>query len=337
MQKIDKNIQIHFVLSGGAAKGFAHIGAIKALEEIGIKPSTITGTSAGALFGAVYAMYGNYKDCKNKIDQFMNSEVYKDFADKYFNIEIGSKKEDSKESIFSFFRKKENFKDKFLKVSSALGEKFTNVLKNTKAIFNLFDDESLIACEDIQKVYSEIFGDKRIEDLKIPFVAISSDINSKSVYAFKSGPIVTAVAASTAIPFIFPSIRIEDKILYDGGIVSNLPANESLEIFGEGIRIGIDVTSPPEKLDDDANFIEIIQQIISTSIWSKQLADRKFCDIVITPLSEKINWFAFESKDELIKNGYEYVIKNKEIINSKIIEVSKNIASKKSLFSFFRL
>lgn len=344
MNKLNYNVPIHFVLSGGASKGFVHIGAIKALEEMGIKPSSITGTSAGALFGAIYAMYGNYRDCINKIEQFMNSEIYRDFAEKYFTSEKDNKKNDFKEnrkeeqkgSIYDFFKNKEKFKDRFSKVTSIVSEKFTNVIKGTKAILNLFDDEALIACEDIMKVYTEVFGSAKIEELKIPFAAIASDISSKSVYCFKSGSIVTAVAASTAIPFIFPSIRLDGKILYDGGIVSNLPVNESNEIFGKGIRVGIDVASPFEKLDENANFIEIIQQIVSTSIWSKQMSDRKLCDILFTPVEQKYNWFDFELKDELIETGYNYIIKRKDEINSKFIELAKNFNSKKSFFSFLK-
>lgn len=326
---------VHFVLSGGAAKGFAHIGALKAFEELGISPASITGTSAGALFGALYAMYGNFKDCKKKIDEFMNSENYKNFSDKYFSIEINNKKEITRDSIYSFFKKKEKFKEKFNKVSNLISEKFSSIIKETKAIINLFDDEALICSDDILKIYHEIFENNKIENLKIPFAAISTDIRTKSIYCFQKGEITEAVAASTAIPFIFPSVRIDNMILYDGGIMSNLPVNESMQYFGEGIRIGIDVSSPVSPMDEDANFIELVQQIIASSIWAKQLSDRKLCDMVFTPVDKAISLFSFEMKDELINMGYQSVFEKKESIFNELFKLAKVKIKRKSIFSIF--
>ncbi len=340
MKKIRTKFPIHYVLSGGAAKGFIHIGAIKALEQIGIYPASITGTSAGALFGALYALYGNSEKTIEKINQFMNSLVYKNFKEKYFSIDIGNKKTDksiNKESIYSFFKEKERFKDKFAKISTILSEKFSSFIKNTKVFFNLFDDEALIEAEDINNVYIEIFGNINIENLKIPFLAVSSDITYKTAYCFKKGDLVTAILASTSIPFIFPSVKIENKILYDGGIVSNLPARESIDNFGHGIRIGIDVTSPVQKLDEDANFIEIIQQIIGTSIYAKQLSDRRLCDIVFIPLDQPVGWFQFDLKDQLIELGYKYVIERNDEIVEKIEKISKNRQHKKGIFGFLKI
>ena len=83
-----KNVPIHFVLSGGAAKGFYHIGMLKAFEQLDIKPASITGTSAGALFGSLWALYGTYDHVKEKIDSFMESDIYKEFSEQYFTLDI---------------------------------------------------------------------------------------------------------------------------------------------------------------------------------------------------------------------------------------------------------
>jgi NTE family protein len=336
MQKLIKDVPIHFVLSGGAAKGFVHIGVLRAFEQIGIIPASITGTSAGALFGAIWAMTANYNECKKKIDQFMESEVYKNFTENYLLPDIGNKKNEEKESIFSFFKKKEKFKNKFSKISSAVSEKFFSVIKGTKAFLNLFDDEALVAIEDINKIYEAIYLDTKIEELKIPFIAVASDIRTKSVYCFKQGKLSTAVAASTAIPFIFPSVRFDDMILYDGGLVANLPVNESIENFGNGIRIGVDVSSPPVPLDEDANFMEIIQQIISTSIWSKQITDRKICDILFAPVKDSIGWFDFYLKDQLIETGFKAVIERKDEVIQRLNEIINANLPKKGLLSIFK-
>lgn len=333
---IKKDIPIHFVLSGGAAKGFVHIGVLKGFEELGIKVASITGTSAGALFGGIWAMTLGYDKCKKKIDEFMESQVYKNFTQNYLLPDIGNKKNEEKETIFTFFKKKEKFKNKFAKISTSVSEKFFSVIKGTKAIFNLFDDEALVASEDINKIYEQIYLDTKIEDLKIPFIAVASDIRTKSIYCFKQGKLSTAVAASTAIPFIFPSVRLDGMILYDGGIVANLPVNESIENFGKGIRIGVDVTTSPIPIDEDTNFIEVVQQIISTSIWSKQLSDRKICDILFTPVKDSIGWFDFHLKDKLIETGYRAIVESKNEIILKLNNIIKSKYPKKNLFSIFQ-
>ncbi|MCX8058412.1 MAG: patatin-like phospholipase family protein [Spirochaetes bacterium] len=332
MKSLNIKMPINFVLSGGAAKGFIHIGVLKAFEEIGILPSSITGTSAGALFGALFAIYGNFKQCNEKIDFFLNSKIYKEFKEKYLSTDLFNKKEKNNENIITFFKKKEKFKTKFSKITNFITEKITSVIKDTKSIFNLFDDSALIEPDDINKVYEEIFNDYTLEKLKIPFIAVSTDINSKSTFCFKKGNLAQAIKASTAIPFIFPPVKIEDKILYDGGISSNLPVNESKDNFQEGIYIGVDLASKPLPLDEDASFLELFQQIISTSIYSKQISDGKLCDIYLAPIQEPIGLFNFELKDELINKGFNYIISQKENIIQKLRNIY-SIKKRKKIFS----
>jgi NTE family protein len=327
---VKKKKQINFVLTGGAAKGFIHLGMLKAFEELEIKPASITGTSAGALFGALYAIFGSYEKTKQYIDSFMESESYKRFSDKYFLPEILEKKDEKedekkiikKDKIFNkdFFNKeffkKNYFNDLFYKFS----EKISSAIKGTKAIFNLFeDDRSFIKEEDIKSVYNEIYKDIKIEDLQIPFAAVATDLANKKSYIFKNGLCSIAIQASTSIPFIFPPVKLNNSILYDGGIISNLPVDESKETFNKGFCIGLDVTSKPQPLEDlNLDLIEILQLIISLSIYAKQESDRKKCDLLVAPVKENIPWFSFHLKDELIEYGYKSIISMKDYILKKI-------------------
>ncbi len=101
--------------------------------------------------------------------------------------------------------------------------------------------------------------------------------------------------------------------------------------------MGIDLSCPVEKLDDDANFIEIIQQIIGTSIRSKQISDREICDLVFTPVNIPIGWFKFDMKDELIELGYKHVIERKEEILNKIRKIIKIKTDKKNIFGLLNI
>lgn len=348
-----KNVPIHFVLSGGAAKGFYHIGMLKAFEQLDIKPASITGTSAGALFGSLWALYGTYDHVKEKIDSFMESDIYKEFSEQYFTLDILNGPADTGDNLnrldknFSsshrlknsnsanILSKREKISRKFDKFKNSLSLKLGNTLKGTKAIFNLFEEDALVEFEDITNVFKGIYGNATFSDCRIPFVAISTNLKSKSVFIFQEGDIATAVQASTAVPFVLPAVKKDGMILYDGGIISNLPSNESKELFPSGLRVGLEVSSPADdNFDENANLFKIFQQIINTAIYAKQTVDRKNCDLFFNPTKEEIPMFAFHLKDSLIQQGYQYIIEQKESIIPRLESLVKNATPRLGIFRF---
>jgi NTE family protein len=348
-----KNLPIHFVLSGGAAKGFYHIGMLKAFEQLDIKPASITGTSAGALFGGLWALYGTYNTVKEKIDSFMESDIYKEFSEEYFTLDILNGPADTGDDLkrldknFSdtnrlknsnsatILSKREKIASKFDKFKNILSLKLGNTLKGTKAIFNLFEEDAIVEYEDIENVFKGIYGNATFSDCMIPFAAISTNLKSKSIFIFQQGDIATAVQASTAVPFVLPAVKKDGMILYDGGIISNLPSNESKELFPSGLRVGLEVSSPADdKFDENANLFKIFQQIINTAIYAKQTIDRKICDLFFNPTREEIPMFAFHLKDSLIQQGYQYIIEQKDSIISRLETLAKNNSPKFGIFRF---
>ncbi len=164
---MDKNISL--ILSGGGARGIAHIGVIKYLEQNGYVIKEIGGTSMGSIVGAIYS--------SGKLNQFEN----------------------------------------FLKQLDA------------KRIIKLLDFSitrpGLITGKKIIEKIGEFLSEQNVENLKIPYFCIATDINSGKEIIWKKGNLKNAIHSSFAIPFVFTPVYVEEKILVDGGVVNNIPVN----------------------------------------------------------------------------------------------------------------
>lgn len=179
-------------LSGGAAKGLGHIGALKALEEAGVRPAVIAGTSAGSIIGGMYAA----------------------------GIGTGELEEIALSMNRTRFRR-------LLDLTWARG--------------------SMVAGHKVEEFLRGILGDKRIEDLSIPFIATAVDIKTGRGFYFTEGPLVDAIRASISIPGVFEPVRANDCLLVDGGVRKNLPLSV-LENYDINTLIGVDVF-PKQHLD----------------------------------------------------------------------------------------
>jgi NTE family protein len=142
---------------------------------------------------------------------------------------------------------------------------------------------------------------KNIEELKIPFAAVATDLVTGEKVVFKTGPISTAVRASTSIPGIFKPLVIGRKILVDGGVVDNVPVDVARNL-GADIVIAVDVSSPSRN-DNITNVIDVIMQtfnIMGNEISKFQVKD---ADVVIRPNVSGVGLIDFNKKTYLILEG----------------------------------
>ncbi|HVS94130.1 MAG TPA: patatin-like phospholipase family protein [Mucilaginibacter sp.] len=179
--------KVSLVLSGGGARGMAHIGVIEELESHGFEIAAIAGTSMGALVGGVYAL--------GKMD------VYKQWLCSL-----------DKMKVFSMVD-------------------FT------------LSGEGLLRGDRIFHAMHELMEDKHIEELDIPFAAVSADILNRREVVFNQGSVMNAIRASIAIPTVFTPVRTEDGLLVDGGVVNNLPIDHVQRSAGD-ILVVVDVNAP---------------------------------------------------------------------------------------------
>jgi NTE family protein len=237
--------KIGLVLSGGASRGFAHIGVIKVLEANHVPIDIIVGTSAGSLTGAMYAYYAD--------------------AAKLEKAAWGL----TEDSVFDF----------------SLPNVLVGVVKG----------ESIVA------FLNSRIPVKNIEQLKIPFAAVATDLVTGEKIVFKTGPISTAVRASISIPGIFKPVVIGNKILVDGGVVDNVPVDVARSL-GADIVIAVDVSSPSRN-DNIQNVIDVIMQtfnIMGNEISKYQIKD---ADVIIRPNVSCVGMIDFGKKTYLISEG----------------------------------
>lgn len=221
--------KIGVVLSGGGANGIAHIGVLKALEENNIPIDYITGTSQGALIASLYAM--GYSPAQ--IEGLVNMPVFKDMLEGIVDDKYAYyfKRSDNDASWVSFK----------LSVDSVISAKLpTNVLSPISMDFALMEFLGAPATKI-----------NNFDSLFIPFRCVASDIEKKESVVFRNGNLAEAVRASVAYPFYIPPIRVDGKLLFDGGLYNNFPSNVMYNDFFPDFIIGSNVSSNTTADEDD--------------------------------------------------------------------------------------
>ena len=251
--KKHKKTKIGIAFGGGGARGYTHLGVIKALEEYGIKATDfamITGTSVGSIVGAFYASGLTYKQM----------------------MEIAKK----------------------IDLSEIRTSKIPLVTSKT---------------DGIQNIIRQNLGDISIEDLKIPFACVATDLKSTKEIVFKKGNLAKAVAGSCCVPGIFAPVVYGKYTLVVGGLRNNIPTNIPKK-FGCDYVIGVDVNKYRTYGTDSTKVVDVLSATIRILMQSSSLRGYLTCDIMIGPETKKFS--STKAKDEdmmnMIEEGYKETI-----------------------------
>lgn len=284
-----KKPKIGLVLSGGGAKGIAHVGVIRYLESKGIKPDYIVGTSVGALVGGFYAM-GYTPDEIEKIirtrdwDYLLNDEI------KRKNVLIG---QSDKNKNVLLTLPLDGFKPQ---MSSGLykGQNILTFFEITSRKYNRPLD---------------------FDSLPIPFRCVATNIETGEGKIFSKGIISDVMRASMSIPSIFSPYEINGELYVDGGIVNNFPTDVIKEM-GADIIIGVDVGAVLYKKEEINSIIKILDQTSSFYNYRVAQENKKLCDIYIRPNIDGISAMDFSRTDTIVNRGRIAAIQNSEKIDS---------------------
>lgn len=305
-----KSQKVGLVMSGGGASGMAHIGVIMALEEHGIPIDYITGTSAGALVGSLYAI--GYTP--SQIMEMASSEEYFAIA----NGEIDKK--------YTFFFKQSqknagivNFSfDKNFNLPSTIPLNFTN-----PALIDFFMLEQFSQASN-QANYN-------FDSLLVPFRCVASDIDANKEVVFKKGNLSQAVRASMTFPFYIPPLQIENKILVDGGLYNNFPADVMYEDFMPDVILGSSVTAPRQKPKEYDLLSQVTGMIQTKSNFEINCEN----SLIIRPKVDEIGTFEFEKTRIAILRGYEETLEKMDSIKRLVsarIDTNELKAKRQKLF-----
>lgn len=283
---------VGLVLSGGGAKGIAHVGLIKALEEHNIPIDYITGTSMGSIVGALYAM--GYTP-----DEMMEILTSQEFLDWAFGVI-------PKEELHYFLLPEKTPEI----VTFNIGQIKPDTTQNPSGLLNRLIPESVISPLAMNFAFMELFDcytaqcQGNFDNLFVPYRAIAANVNTKSEEVFSSGSLGDAVRASMSIPVAFKPITINGNVMYDGGIYDNFPVRPMEEEFHPDFMIGSilasgDTTEIPLEEQD------VISQLLTFIMQKNDYTIAPEKGIVIKCPTQNFTMFDFAKAQAIYQKGYE--------------------------------
>ena len=275
-QETSSRPKVGLVLSGGGAKGLAHIGVLKVLEENNIQIDFIGGTSMGAIVGGLYA--AGYSP--NQLDSIFRSLNYdaivRDFVPR-----------DSK-----------NFYEKTNDERYALVLPFKNNRLGVPASFS----KGLYNFNTLSQLTHHVRGISNFNDLPIPFVCIATDIEKGEQITLNSGSLALAMFASSSLPSLYAPVEINGRFLIDGGVLNNYPIDE-VRAMGADIIIGVDVQDDLRDRAQLQDASRILAQIASLQMIHRMKENREKTDIYIRPDIQNFSVMSFDRGISIIAVG----------------------------------
>jgi NTE family protein len=238
--------KIALVLGGGSAKGFAHVGVIRVLEQEKIPIHMIIGTSVGSLIGGMYAA---------------NPDS--------FQLEWTAFKIDKSDVL--------DFSIIYSKLGPVQGTKLESFVEQTIKI-------------------------KKVEDTKIPFYPIATDLNTGETIILEKGSLGKAIRASSSIPGIFTPVNFGNRMLVDGGVTNNLACDIAKRDKGADIVIAVNLLKDIKDYDM-GSVVDIIAQSVNIMMHENNKTKLNYADVLIEPDTKGVSIFDFTQKKRLMEEG----------------------------------
>ena len=271
-----EDLKIGLVLSGGGAKGLAHIGALKVIDSLGIKVDYVAGTSMGAIVGSLYA--SGYSGIQ--LDSiFHNLDFDKLISD---DIPRASK---------TFYERENSEKYAITLPFNNFKIQLPSAISRGQNVFNL-----------LTKLTLHVSDVEDFENLPIPFFCIATDIETGDQVILDKGSLPLAISASGSLPSLFQPIYIGDKIYTDGGVVNNYPVEE-LRAKGMDLIIGVDVQDGLLERDELQSAPDILLQINNFRTIKVMKDKSEKTDIYIKPDIKNFSVVSFDEGTKIIEKG----------------------------------
>jgi NTE family protein len=264
--------RVGLVLSGGGARGIAHIGVLRVLEERRVPVDLITGTSMGSIIGGLYAAGYSPDEMADIIDGI-------DWADSF---------DDDPPRAQRSFRRKQDDLDYLTSLELGLREGAVALP------WGLVQGQKLNLI--LRRLFLRVAAIDDFDELHVPFRAVSTDVVTGQPVVHESGDLATAIRASMSLPGVFAPVEHEGKLLIDGGVSNNTPVDLALAM-GADVLIVVDVGTPLDPKEEITNAGAVIGQLVSLMVVSttqRQLALMRPGDILIRPDLEGVSTASFE-------------------------------------------
>jgi NTE family protein len=312
-----KQPTVGLVLSGGGAKGFAHISVLKELDRTGVQVAYIGGTSMGAIVGGLYAIGYSGEQIEKIIKE---TDFIKLLRDKL------------PRSTSPFFEKE-------------YGEKTAISLPVNKGKIGLpkavSRGQNVLSL--LQELTSSIENNADFSKFQIPFFCIATDVETGNEIVLEKGNLALSLRASGSFPTLLNPVELQGKLLIDGGVANNFPV-DIMRKKGVDIIIGVDVQGRLYEKEKLTSVVSILNQIVSYQMYNKRNIDKESVTVYIQPEIANYNVVSFDKKNEIIKKGNEAALKFTEVFKkiaaqqtTKIEKVVLEIDTKKVKISSIRI
>ena len=288
--------KIGLVLSGGGAKGFAHIGVLKVIEQTGLQIDYIGGTSMGAVIGGLYA--ANYS--ANEIDSIINSIDFKILLQDLIP-----------RSHSAFFEKQygEHHLVTF-PINSEHKISLPKAIASGQTVYN-----------ELNRLFENVNSVKEFDQLHIPFFCVATDLESGEPFVLDTGRLPEAVRASASLPTLLEPIEIDGRSYIDGGVSDNFPVDE-MRKKGVDIIIGVDVQGKLEKKENINSVVDVLNQIVNYQMYATDDEKVQELDIHIKPNTQDFSVTSFGKTIEIIAEG-EIVAGEHRAVFEKLASIQK--------------
>jgi len=272
---------VGLVLSGGGAKGMAHISVIRVLEENNIPIDYIAGTSIGAIIGGLYA--AGYTPDEME-------ELFK--SDDFYFWSTGKIQRE-----YRYYFKREEATPAWIQLSVAKKKEKVKVLPPT----------NLIPAGPMDFAFMELTATTNaacnydFNNLMVPFFCVAADVNKSKPVLLHNGDLGSAMRASMTVPLYFKPIKIDGNLLFDGGLLNNFPTREMKEIFKPDIIIGHKVANGPKEADSDDVMSQITNMVMRPTDFEIAPKD----GILLETTFDDVSLLDFQKIDEVMSRGEE--------------------------------
>jgi NTE family protein len=295
---------VGLVLSGGGAKGIAHIGVLKALEENNIPIDYVVGTSMGAIIGGLYATGLSPDEIENVLRDPKFTSYYKGrIPDDYF-----------------YYFKKQEDNASILKLS---------LFKKDSSMVSLSLPTNIVPTQPMDFGMMEYFAkytagaNRNFDCLFVPFRCVGADIYNNKEKVFDSGDLGSAIRASMTFPFYFKPVEIDNVLYFDGGIYNNFPVDVMRNYFNPDITIGVVVSNYVKKPNSDDLMLQIENLVMGERKEYSVPEDEGF---TIKIDFTDVGLLDFERVDDFTKIGYDACYSIIDDIKEKITDYEDSLS-----------
>ncbi|MCX7633906.1 MAG: patatin-like phospholipase family protein [Turneriella sp.] len=293
---------IALALGGGAARGFAHIGAIRALVEAGIHFDYIIGVSIGAICGSIYCFMPDVDFLEKRMKQLKDFQAFRDSV-------IGtwtSNQDSSRKGIVARAQK---------------------LLTNTNILRRIFTAPGVLTTQQVHSVLDVFIPDVAVAATEIPFAAVAVNIRSGELRVFTGNDrLRSAVVASASMPMIFPPERIDGESYVDGGVLDKLgiEAAERLGLIRKLVVVDVSDEKLPDTTPRSGFDVMLKSEEIASEFRRRQQLAR--VPVVVRPIRGNYHWADYAAAEAFIQMGY-------DAMREKLPEV-RSLAAKRRFFLF---